>query len=89
MDVQTNGVAKHCRNEPHIEPTQRLVVETIRLKRFHSQQRQTAPDTGMLPLLIFICYPTQHNLVNREKPYYCRRTALLSARADIILPFLC
>ena len=61
MDGQTNGVAKHCRNEPHIEPTQRLVVETIRLKFHYAQQPQTAPDTGMLPPTIL--YVLQPNII--------------------------
>ena len=66
----------------------RLVVETIHLKLLHAQQRQAAPETGMLPRIIFIRYPTKQNLVNRRTPYYCRGTALSSDRAVLILPVL-
>ena len=63
-------------------------VETIRLN-FCTHNKKTTPDTGMFPLIIYICSPTQHNLVNRATPYYCRGTALSCARAVNILPVLC
>ena len=63
-------------------------VETIRLN-FCTHNKKTTPDTGMFPLIIYICSPTQHNLVNRATPYYCRGTALSCARAVNILPVPC